>query len=65
MDVVDHFKVRTKKGVQRSQKGGKDTEEMTGRKWLLYFAVVGTVAAGPGKDERKRNKDKTPPQESS
>jgi hypothetical protein len=35
---------------------------MTGRKWLLYFAVVGTVSAGPGKDERKRNKDKTPPQ---
>lgn len=33
---------------------------MTGRKWLLFFAV-GSVA-GVSKDERKRNKDKTPPQ---
>jgi len=37
---------------------------MTGRKWLLYFAVVGT-AVGAGKEERKENKLKTPPQENS
>ena len=41
---------------------------MTGRKWLLYFAA-GSVLTGEafaGKNsERKNEKDKTPPQESS
>jgi hypothetical protein len=35
---------------------------MTGKKWLLYFAVVGTVASQSGKEGRKQRKLKTPPQ---
>jgi len=34
---------------------------MTGRKWLVYFAVAGVVQAGKN-GERKEDKDKTPPQ---